>query len=541
MSTTICETAYGTLRGTLYPNHVAFLGIPFAQPPVNELRFRAPRKPKSWNGIRDATKYGSVAPQVIQNPERAPVFTNPRADEVMSEDCLYLNVWAPKAALGGQEKLPVMVYIHGVYLIVLHPLFLPLKPTILPTEGGGLRIGSGSQSLFDGGELVQTAPVIIVTFNYRMGYFGWMASEELRDNSPETVAEGFGGHANPGLLDMRAAFLWVKENIAYFGGDPDRVTSFGESAGGMLQTYLISCFPNDSLFRYSILQSGSALAPWDMAPFSQDVFDQVCAKCSLPKHLSGSAKVDALRAVPASDIMKAFTEIFYNGPMRTRPVIDGVVVREHPLKAIRNGRCMKLDGAILGYVTDEGSFRGQQFSKREDYEAFVKHVWPGSLSQRILKQYPFNEAIPYKAGSELMTDVEFVAGAYATANELISQKVPVYMYRWDVAPEMTKEWNARVHHGAELLFTFNQKRYLMTPNELRLGALASKAWISFATTGSPAGFHGWPQYKGDGGAVVVFTPGGIEVGDDRWHQEGIKFWRKNEFEADAAGDQHHKL
>src|SRR6516162_2965796 len=194
----IVTTTYGKLEGLDQDGLVVFKGVPFAEPPVGSRRWLAPQKPSAWNGIRDAYNFGAACPQARMQPV---VLAGMQLEEPLSEDCLYLNIWTPKA---DNKQRPVMVWIHG----------------------GAFRIGSGAQIIYDGSSLARRGDVVVVTINYRLGPFGFLRLADLTDGKiPST--------GNEGLLDQIAALEWVRDNIEHFGGDPTNVTTFGESAGGM--------------------------------------------------------------------------------------------------------------------------------------------------------------------------------------------------------------------------------------------------------------------------------------------------------------------
>ena len=217
-------TPSGRLSGTRRRGRVVFRGIPYAQPPVGALRFRAPLPVKPWSGEREAVRFGPSAPQVgAENPLVRRFVGSPAGQ---SEDCLYLNVWTP--ALDARRR-PVLVFIHG----------------------GAFLMGSGASALYDGSRLAARGDAVVVTLNYRLGALGSLA---LRDVLP-------GGElvdSNLGLRDQTAALAWVRESIAAFGGDPENVTVFGESAGVMSIGALLGAPEARRLFRRAILQSGAA-------------------------------------------------------------------------------------------------------------------------------------------------------------------------------------------------------------------------------------------------------------------------------------------
>ncbi|HXW82837.1 MAG TPA: carboxylesterase family protein, partial [Candidatus Binataceae bacterium] len=246
----------GKLEGLEHGGLAVFKGIPFAEPPIGARRWLPPEKPASWTGVRDARNYGSAGPQL-----RGPggVLAAMIIEEPQSEDCLYLNVWTPK--LDGKRR-PVMVWIHG----------------------GAFRIGSGSQAIYDGANLAQRGDVVVVTINYRIGPFGFLRLTDL--TAGKVPATG-----NEGMLDQIAALEWVRANIAGFGGDPDNVCCFGESAGAMSIADLFAVDSASGLFRRAILQSGAEHAG------SLSEAEKLASRFARELGL-GSLSRDALQSVP---------------------------------------------------------------------------------------------------------------------------------------------------------------------------------------------------------------------------------------------------
>ena len=225
MSKVVVSSACGSLEGIDLGECLSFRGIPFAAPPVGGLRYRAPQKLRSWNGVRKATEFGPEPPQNTSS-RTAWLRRVVGGGAGQSEDCLYLNVWTPSADAGGR---PVLVWIYG----------------------GGFSVGSGSMSLYDGARLAIRGDVVVVTLNYRLGALGFV-------NPGEVFGPDSGIGTNLGLQDQIAALGWVRDNIAAFGGDPERVTVFGESAGAMSAGTLLGMPLAQKLFQRAILQSGAA-------------------------------------------------------------------------------------------------------------------------------------------------------------------------------------------------------------------------------------------------------------------------------------------
>ncbi len=308
------ETQGGVLQGVEEQGVRAWRGIPFAKPPVGERRFRGPEKPSPWAGVRDASAFAASAPQL-----KLQIDFLPGMDVgAQSEDCLYLNVFAPAAS---GSRRPVLVWIHG----------------------GGFLIGSGSQAIYDVKPLVRRGGAVVVTVNYRLGALGFLHLAEL-------VGEEFADSGNAGMLDQVAALAWVRDNIAAFGGDPENVTIFGESAGGMSVGTLLGMPSARGLFQKAIAQSGAA----HMVSSSQSaarIAGIFCEELGLaPSDGAG------LRRAPVEAILEAQGRCAARTQgeelLCFRPVVDGRALPEPPIDAIRAGLAREV-ALIAGYTRDE--------------------------------------------------------------------------------------------------------------------------------------------------------------------------------------------
>jgi para-nitrobenzyl esterase len=311
------STKQGKLEGVERDGVQAFLGVPFAAPPVGALRWRAPEPPAAWSGARAAKSFGSVAPQ---NPIPMDLLAAFKINEPQSEDCLYLNVWTPRA---DGARRPVMVWIHG----------------------GAFAIGSGSQSLYDGARLAARGDVVVVTVNYRLGPLGFLNLSELtRGRIPST--------GNEGILDQVAALTWVRENIAGFGGDPDNVTIFGESAGGMSVGTLLGLPAARGLFHKAIPQSGACCTAntLERAHFVGRRFTQ----------LLGVQDADELLGVTPAQLLATAQSLGGTpgsldpeiGGMPLQPVVDGSVQPRLALESVARGSAASVS-LLVGSTLDE--------------------------------------------------------------------------------------------------------------------------------------------------------------------------------------------
>lgn len=296
----------GILEGTPGEGCTVFRGIPYAQPPVGPLRFRAPQPPQPWEGVRPAHQFSRRAWQMVQTGfYEKEFFSNPAFMPAMDEDCLYLNIWTP--AKSPTDKLPAAFWIHG----------------------GAFINGFGSEMEFDG-EAFAKRGVILVTVNYRLGAFGFLAS-------PEITQENNGIVGNMGILDQIAALRWVKENIAAFGGDPDRITIFGQSAGAISCQTLLSSPMTKGLFSGAILQSGGGYRGILLRDHTPEEAYAVGAEFY---QRCGAANLAELRTLPAEKLMEAAQSMFAEMAGRGLPfwpVVDGHVMQAGYNASIEQG------------------------------------------------------------------------------------------------------------------------------------------------------------------------------------------------------------
>src|SRR5438270_1115220 len=302
MSNLIVETRYGKVQGYEQGAISVWKGIPFAQPPTGERRFRAPQPPEPWTGVRQATAFGPMAPQVPETMGNVAGGAD-RASKLspMSEDCLSLNIWSSAA---DQEKRPVMVYIHG----------------------GAFTLGSASDPWYDGTSFAATHNIVVVSLNYRLGILGFVYLKDLAGADASYTG-------NCGLLDQIAALEWVRENIAAFGGDPDQVTVMGESAGAISIGTLLGMPAAHGLFQRAVLQSGAGS---DLTTRSRatKVAQALLAKLGLQ-----TSQLAALADVPLEALLKIQPELGreFGSVQAFSPMIDGDTLPQHPSAMIAQG------------------------------------------------------------------------------------------------------------------------------------------------------------------------------------------------------------
>jgi para-nitrobenzyl esterase len=448
-----------------------YKGIPYATPPVGTLRWREPQPVAPWDGVRPCREFGPACPQ----PKSA-IFTETNKGP-MNEDCLYLNIWTPSKAVAS-ASLPVMVWIHG---------------------GGNIQ-GSASTPFYDGGSLARKG-VVLVSINYRLGPLGFFAHPLLSKESKQGVS------GNYGLLDQIAALKWVQKNIRAFGGDPNRVTVFGESAGALNIHCLIASPLAKGLFHRAIAQSGHAFSRnrhlrenW----YGQESMEKQGER--LAKDLGvaeASDPLKALRALSAETIIdqtKPTLGVGGEKGNRFSFVVDGWVLPDEIKTIFLRGRHNAVP-LIVGANADEGTLFTLKPSIRtvEAYRLSVKALY-GALADEVLAMYPVNDPAEIrKTLSDSLGDMGFVAGARALARGMGTVKSPAYLYHFTM--KAGGKWGAVLgaHHAAEIPYVFdNLDRDRISP-DLKRRALAktmSAYWVRFAETGNPnsEGLPLWPSY-----------------------------------------------
>src|SRR6185437_5415744 len=351
----------GRVEGTAENGLAVYRGIPFAAPPIRDLRWRAPQPVKPWRGVRRGDKF---APGCMQAAGPATAVQPP------SEDCLYLNVWTP--ALSSSERLPVMVWIHG----------------------GGFRAGATSEPIYDGAELAKKG-VVLVSITYRLGAFGFLAHPGLSAENPEHVS------GNYGLLDMIAGLHWVQRNIAAFGGDPSRVTIFGESAGGIAVSMLCASPLAKGLFSGAISESGGSFGPTRPTTFpgeNMKTLKQAETDGQSFIQKAGFSSIAELRKTPADKLPSGF------GMPGGWPIVDGYVITgdQYELYEARKYNDVPV---LVGYNSDEGA----SFSPPKTPDNYINAVKIryGKFADELIKAYPVGKDVVPKTARDLTRDAAF--------------------------------------------------------------------------------------------------------------------------------------
>jgi para-nitrobenzyl esterase len=468
----------GKVRGSLATRGVAvFKGIPFAQPPVGDLRWREPMPVKAWDGVKDATAFGAACMQGASGA---------------SEDCLYLNVWTPEWAV--QSRRAVMVWFHG----------------------GGNFAGAASDPLFDGESLV-SHDVVLVTAQYRLGVFGFYAHPELTRESPHHSS------GNYGLLDQIAVLRWVRDNIARFGGDPANVTIFGESAGSLDVNALMATPLTKGLFHRVIGESGPVAPPPTLAEVEKKGED-LARKLIVLVPGRPELSLKAMRSLSSADLQKATGQGLGFLGATLGLVVDGWVFPESPLKVFADGKAHRA-GLLLGS------------NSRELQRPFFP--MPGTLSQAIGEQYgplatralalygldggqePPRDPVLGDALAQWATDSQFRCGTVAELVWHTGAGNPGYQFQFSRAAPGREAVGAA--HGTEVAYVFGTFEHEPRPPKFdavdrRVSAEMQKYWTNFAKTGDPngAGLPQWPKFDPSRRAYLEFT------GDAPVVREGLR-------------------
>ncbi|MFV0495380.1 carboxylesterase/lipase family protein [Mycobacterium sp.] len=518
----VVETTYGPVRGVNLASGVhsaagrtveqvtVWKGIRYAAPPVGDLRFRSPQPPQPWTEIADTTAYGPACPQPVV--ARMPLDLGAG----QSEDCLWMNIWAPVGTEPGVAK-PVMVWLHG----------------------GAYVLGAASQPLYDGRNLAGFGNAIVVTVNYRLGAFGFL--------DLSSVGSGQGRFdSNIGLRDALAALHWVRENIAAFGGDPGNVTLFGESAGAGMVTTLLACPAAGGLFARAIAQSSPATSVYDRDR-ARRVTLTVLQKLGIAE-----SDADRVTDLPTAALVGAGAEVFNEVPVRNPgtlafvPIVDGDLLPDYPVKLAQEGRLLPVP-LIIGTNRNEAALFRLMRSPLMPYtpKAITSMFTQIAAEQPDLQLPSVDEIGAAYSGRRktrtlsMATDVGFRMPTLWLADGH-SAVAPVYLYRFDYSTPMLKLALVRAAHATELPYVWGN---LGGPQDysLKLGGVKTATavservrtrWVNFATYGEPDGLPGqpsWPRHGEPGHACLVIdkheaVASGVDAGiREAWGGEMVSF------------------
>ena len=475
------KIAQGNLRGDTTEDISSFKNIPYAAPPIGPLRWRAPQAAPGWDGTRQAVNFGPICPQ-----NRRPSIFMPNLPQ--SEDCLTLNVWTPKA--DAKAKLPVMVWIYG----------------------GGFLEGGSAVPLYDGVDLAKHG-VVLVSLNYRLGLLGFF-------NHPALKTQGNDESGNFGLLDQIAALKWVQQNIAAFGGDPAKVTIFGESAGGVSVNDLVASPLARGLFIRAISESGLGLLPVPSAEDAQKSSVDFATKLGVTGDDAAAAAVK-LRGLKVADILKRQGDLKTEG--HVQPYIDGKVIPEDLSVLFAKGQIAKVD-YLAGSNSNEASLAPALgvdlvggLSKFGDQLPKVRAIYEssGSLSDEEFGRQAFGDSLFTSAAQDF---AGFAVKAGGTGR----------VYHFAYVADSYKGKVLGVSHGGEIVYVFGLRGLgflasRASDKDRSVIALVQNYWTNFAKTSDPNGtsLPAWPAFTPADRETLVFDDETKVVADFRRHQVGV--------------------
>ena len=456
------ETKAGAVEGTALPDGViAFKGIPFARPPVGELRWKPPQPLPRWDGVRPADRFG---PRAMQRPIFGDMVFRSNG---MSEDCLYLNVWMPPKE--GHALRPVLVYFYG----------------------GGFVAGDGSELRYDGASMARRG-IVAVTVNYRLGVFGFMAHPELTKESQHHAS------GNYGLLDQNAALQWVKENIAAFGGDPARVTIAGESAGSISVSAQMASPLSNGLFAGAIAESGSLMGT--LSPVSLADAEKAGIRCG---EEVGAKSLADLRALPADKLLEATA----NPAVGRFPIaIDGYFLPRDPVAIFAAGEQAHVP-LLAGWNSEESGYRGvlgPAEPTRDNFAKAVKRLF-GDHAPEVLEAYSAATDDDVRQAATDLAGDRFIGFSTCKLADLHGRTggKPVYRYLYALPRPAMRSAPGDAHratgavHSAEIEYALGNLAtntvFAWTAEDFKVSEVMQTYFASFIQTGDPNG-HGLPAW-----------------------------------------------
>ncbi len=488
----IAETKYGIVSGIEETGGVhAFLGIPYAKPPVGKLRFRPPQEPESWSGIKECKSYGAPSLQLVTNNHR----TTANVLSISDEDCLYLNI-RTKAPLEAENnalvdrtaKLPVYVFIHG----------------------GAYETGGGNMRQYEGQAFAED-DIVYVNINYRLSIFGALALDTLRAES------GMTGCLQ--ILDAAQAVKWIYKNIEAFGGDPDNITIGGESAGAFT-TSVLMCMPElKGMFKRCILESGSIRAGITSIFYGHGnprlAIERSCCVLSDLGCDDTAEGLERLRNIPAEELLYRW-HFDKNGDPRgfsSNPVLDGLLFEGDIMPDPRVQSPNPVD-LLFGFNTNEGTMFADPAITASDYQEKLRMMFPEHW-QKILAKYPVDaEHTPYERLADIYGLQKFQGAMLPYADVLSDMGMSVYAYHFDYMTERLKKEGLGVRHIAELPFVFNRFLNVVGADDEKgnkMSNIMHTAWSSFIKTGDPS--RGWEKYTSSQRRAMCFSAEGIVFRD----------------------------
>lgn len=489
------STQFGQIQGQMNGTVHEFKGIPFAKPPVDSLRWRAPQNPESWAGTLNTTAFAPACPQKLFTQLSSPNDTS--ITVIGSEDCLYLNVWTPQL---GASNLPVMVFIHG----------------------GGNQQGSAGENaagtaMYDGKNLAERGNAVVVTIQYRLGPLGFLVHPGLET---ENTTNKSGNYA---VLDQILALKWVRNNISNFGGDTTKTMIFGESAGGVDVGNLLTTPLASGLFSRACIQSAS--------PVINNYTDTKSSGVNYVNNYIASGteveKIAYMRSLPADSLVKNQTSPMAGGvaQMNWGAVLDNVVFNQFTVAAFQNGNFNKVP-LMIGSNADESSLTVPSVVTPAMVTSLVNSSVPVQFRPQVLAQYPAGTTNAEARNSyvQILTDIQFTANTRRTARCVsMNQTEPVWRYFFTHRHTIPQLAQYGSYHGMELFYVFNNwenttagSGVLFKPADDSVQQAMYKYWVNFANTGNPNGstLPTWQQYDAstDCYLEIKATPDGSQCG-----------------------------
>ena len=487
----IVETQFGNIRGSVNGNVYQFLGIPFAKPPVGSLRWKAPQNPEYWPEILETKEFAPVCPQK-KYTQGDTTFTIEG-----KEDCLYLNIWTPDI---GNFRFPVMVFIHGG-----------------GNQQGGASETSGGIQMYSGKNLADRGKVVVVTIQYRLGPLGFLVH-------PGLDAENANGKSgNYAVLDQILALKWIQNNIDLFGGDPNNVMIFGESAGGVNVGNLLTTPLAKGLFQRACIQSASPVLNF----YNDSKIKGIAYVDSFITTGSDIEKIDYMRKLSADSLLHFAVSPLQGGvvQMNWQPVVDNVVFNNFPRQLIQSGNFNKVP-LIIGSNADEMSLSAPKTVLPFMVTALIKSSVPQQYQTLANELYPAgtNSDEARKSYIGLLTDAQFTANARRTAQCVsVNQTEPVWRYFFTHRHTIPQLETLGSYHGMELFYVFNNwentllgSGFLFKPEDKAVQDAMLKYWVNFAATGNPNGekLANWPLYRSSNDCFLEInsSPNGNQTG-----------------------------
>ncbi|MEO6917672.1 MAG: carboxylesterase family protein [Collimonas sp.] len=480
---TVAQTDSGAVQGATQDGILVFKGIPYAAPPVGPLRWQPPQAPAAWSAIRPAQSFGHDCMQLPLSSDAAP-----SSGLVPDEDCLVLNLWRPADTT--QKKLPVVVWIYG---------------------GGGVN-GSSASAVYDGTQFAKQG-VILVSFNYRLGRFGFFGHPALTKENPTGLL------GNYGFMDQLAALHWVQRNIGAFGGDANNVTVFGQSAGGFAVHVLMTSPLSKGMFNRAIAQSGGGRAQFvpgrrlhETGPNGLPSGEQVGVTFAGSVGISGedATALAALRALPANTIVSGLNMATLGANFNTfsNTMIDGQLIVDEPGKIYAAGKAWPVPLIVGATNADLG------FPSATTMDQALASFAPANRAAALAAYDPQGTGNVAAVAIRIASDQLMVEPARFVAQTLSAQAMPVYEYRFSYVATSIRNQVSGAPHASELPYVFNTLNAsygaAATSQDQQMAQLMNNYWVAFAKTGSPngSGLPQWSRYDVKSDALLDMSAAG---------------------------------